>query len=138
MPPPVTALKGVDFPTLGRPRMPHWRLMAGLSRIRETGRIFYGAVRASIGGPRSGRPFGASAVSGEAPIGPPPPPPPHHPRPDTQHLPRALAHDGVHAETDGAGQAPVLTVTAQHVAPRRADPCRGRVDIRDGDRKSVV
>src|SRR6218665_1388910 len=132
MPARVSALKRVDLPTLGRPTMPHWRLMAGLSRIPETGRRFYGAVPASIGGPpswrprgvhgavrasiggtRSGRPCSASAVSVEAPIG-------RHALPDTQHLPRALAHDGVHAETDGAGQAPVLTVTAQHVAHRRA------------------
>src|SRR6218665_3186974 len=125
MPARVSALKRVDLPTLGRPTMPHWRLMAGLSRIRETGRRFYGAVRASIGGPRSGRPCRASAGSVETPIG-------RHALPDTQHLPRALAHDVVHAETDGAGQAPVLTVTAQHVAHRRADLCRGRVDIRDG------
>src|SRR6218665_2189109 len=122
MPARVSALKRVDLPTLGRPTMPHWRLMAGLSRIRETGRRFYGAVRASIRGHRSGRPCSASAVSVETPISPPPLP---HAPPDTQHLPRALAHDGVHAETDGAGQAPVLTVTAQHVAHRRADPCRG-------------
>src|SRR6218665_3799311 len=106
MPARVSALKRVDLPTLGRPTMPHWRLMAGLSRIRETGRRFYGAVRASIGGAPAGpplRPCSASAVSVEAPIG-------RHALPDTQHLPRALAHDGVHAETDGAGQAPVLTV----------------------------
>src|SRR6218665_641540 len=115
----------VAMPGRGRAPMPHGRGRAGLPRIRETGRRFYGAVRASIGGPRSGRPCSASAVSVEAPIG-------RHALPDTQHLPRALAHDGVHAETDGAGQAPVLTVTAQHVAHRRADPCRGRVDIRDG------
>src|SRR6218665_2503432 len=118
MPARVSALKRVDLPTLGRPTMPHWRLMAGLSRIRETGRRFYGAVRASIGGARAGRPCRGAGGFMERANGPP----------RTQHLPRALAHDGVHAETDGAGQAPVLTVTAQHVAHRRADPCRGRVD----------
>jgi hypothetical protein len=34
----VSALKRVDLPTLGRPTMPHWRLMGRLSNSIDDGR----------------------------------------------------------------------------------------------------
>src|SRR4051794_40280942 len=38
MPAFVSALKRVDLPTLGRPTMPHWRLIRGLSVFATKGR----------------------------------------------------------------------------------------------------
>src|SRR3990167_2093884 len=92
MPALVSALKREDLPTLGRPTMPHWRLM-GDFRIDRGNPRFYGLGWGSVE-----LPVGAGALA--------------HP----QHLPVALEHDGVHAEGDGALEARVAPVGLQRVA----------------------
>src|SRR5918993_3251800 len=96
MPALVKALKRVDLPTLGRPTMPHWRLMAGA--FRNLG------VTGYFRRPASAEPRLAEAQAGPDRLA------------DAQRVLHALQHDGVHAEGDGAADPRIRAVAAQCVA----------------------
>src|SRR5688572_10208973 len=91
MPALVRALKSVDLPTLGRPTMPHFKLME----------------RLSSGNRKAGDFTGPTSI--EAPVR-------TDALPHAQRAAVALQHDGVHAEGDGAAHARVRVVAAQGVA----------------------